>query len=157
MTGQEKLRCLHCAHIGFAHIGAHRPQDQADDHAEKLAFVKRPACNNVRFLPTFIVPRKGEALHSLYRPSMETLQLNDVFAQLRLPTKASVGQFRANLAHAMSYCWTAYYAQQIWQQCGHGSGPIGADEHPCTTYFDVHQGNRVLTHSHNVCSSLGGL
>ena len=22
-----------------------------------------------------------------------------------------------------------------------------ADEHPCTTYFDVHQGYRVLTHS----------
>ena len=25
---------------------------------------------------------------------------------------------------------------------------LGADEHPCTTYFDVHQGYRVLTHSH---------
>ena len=25
---------------------------------------------------------------------------------------------------------------------------FGADEHPCTTYFDVHQGYRVLTHSH---------
>ena len=24
---------------------------------------------------------------------------------------------------------------------------FGADEHPCTTYFDVHQGYRVLTHS----------
>ena len=29
---------------------------------------------------------------------------------------------------------------------------FGADEHPCTTYFDVHQGYRVLTHSH-VCSA----
>ena len=25
---------------------------------------------------------------------------------------------------------------------------FGAHEHPCTTYFDVHQGCRVLTHSH---------
>ena len=25
---------------------------------------------------------------------------------------------------------------------------FGADEHPCTTYFDVHQGYRALTHSH---------
>ena len=25
---------------------------------------------------------------------------------------------------------------------------VGADEHLCTTYFDVHQGYRVLTHSH---------
>ena len=24
---------------------------------------------------------------------------------------------------------------------------LGPDEHPCTTYFDVHQGYRVLTHS----------
>ena len=24
---------------------------------------------------------------------------------------------------------------------------FGADEHPCTTYFDVHQGYRVLTYS----------
>ena len=24
---------------------------------------------------------------------------------------------------------------------------FGVDEHPCTTYFDVHQGYRVLTHS----------
>ena len=26
--------------------------------------------------------------------------------------------------------------------------PFGADEHPCAPYFDVHQGYRVLTHSH---------
>ena len=25
---------------------------------------------------------------------------------------------------------------------------FGADEHPCTTYFDVHQGYGVVTHSH---------
>ena len=25
---------------------------------------------------------------------------------------------------------------------------FGVDEHPCTTYFDVHQGYRVLTQSH---------
>ena len=25
---------------------------------------------------------------------------------------------------------------------------FGADEHPCTTYFDVYRGYRVLTHSH---------
>ena len=25
---------------------------------------------------------------------------------------------------------------------------FGADEHPCTTYSDVHQGYRVLTHGH---------
>ena len=27
---------------------------------------------------------------------------------------------------------------------------FGADEHPCTTNFDVHQGYRVLTHSHMI-------
>ena len=25
---------------------------------------------------------------------------------------------------------------------------FGADEQPCTTYFDVHQGYRILTHNH---------
>ena len=29
---------------------------------------------------------------------------------------------------------------------------FGADEQPCTTYFDVHQGYRVLTHSHVLSS-----
>ena len=30
---------------------------------------------------------------------------------------------------------------------------FGADEHPCTTYFDVHQGYRVLTHSYVALAS----
>ena len=28
-----------------------------------------------------------------------------------------------------------------------------ADENPCATYFDVHKGYRVLTHSHVYCVS----
>ena len=31
---------------------------------------------------------------------------------------------------------------------GHLCLHFGAHEHPYTTYFDVHQGYRVLTHSH---------
>ena len=30
---------------------------------------------------------------------------------------------------------------------------FGVDEHPCATYFDVHQGYRVLTHSHVLVQS----
>ena len=33
---------------------------------------------------------------------------------------------------------------------------FGADEHPCATYFDVHQGYRVLTHSHMLPHRLSG-
>ena len=34
---------------------------------------------------------------------------------------------------------------------------FGADEHPCTSYFDVHQGYRVLTHSHFAPSRNSGM
>ena len=33
---------------------------------------------------------------------------------------------------------------------------FGAEEHPCTTYFDVHQAHRVLTHNHIFFFGLNG-
>ena len=42
-----------------------------------------------------------------------------------------------------------------WLLCGHGSKPmvpyLGGYSHPFTSYFDVHQGYRVLTHNHVLC------
>ena len=45
----------------------------------------------------------------------------------------------------------AMSAAELRLKLGYGSIPIHTifrDEHPFTSYFDVHQGDRVLTHPH---------
>ena len=48
----------------------------------------------------------------------------------------------------VSNYWCVTIGHNVWRS------HFGVDEHPLATYFDVHQGYRVLTHSHVWCLGL---
>ena len=78
---------------------------------------------------------------------------NTCFWQKRPPTTAAMVSM-ANLWPSFEMREMKGFAGQNMVLYGYGSIPINTifrgDEHPFTSYFDVHQGYKVLTHCHMV-------